>query len=77
MVVVSSREFRTNMMSYFTESNGDDFIVKTRDHGSFKVSIKPVKRDDAILNIPPNIVATPTKSVLMATRFSPTKEILI
>jgi len=53
MVVVSSREFRTNMMTYFTESNGDDFIVKTRDHGSFKVSIKPVKRDDAILNIPP------------------------
>ncbi len=53
MVVVSSREFRTNMMSYFTESNGDDFIVKTRDHGSFKVSIKPVKRDDAILSIPP------------------------
>lgn len=53
MVVVSSREFRTNMMSYFMESNGDDFIVKTRDHGSFKVSIKPVKREDAILNIPP------------------------
>ena len=53
MVVVSSREFRTNMMTYFTESNCDDFIVKTRDHGSFKVSIKPVKRDDAILNIPP------------------------
>lgn len=53
MIVVSSRDFRTNMMSYFTESNGDDFIVKTRDHGSFKVSIKPVERDDAILNIPP------------------------
>ena len=53
MVVVSSREFRTNMMTYFTESNGDDFIVKTRDHGSFKGSIKPVTRDDAILNIPP------------------------
>ena len=52
MIVVSSRDFRTNMMSYFTESNGDDFIVKTRDHGSFKVSIKPIKRNDAILSIP-------------------------
>lgn len=33
MIVVSSREFRTNMMKYFTESKGDDFIVKTRDPG--------------------------------------------
>lgn len=33
MIVVSSREFRTNMMTYFAESNSDDFIVKTRDHG--------------------------------------------
>ena len=59
MIVVSSREFRTNMMSYFTESNGDDFIVKTRDHGSFKVSIKPVKRDDALLSIPPEFRRDP------------------
>ena len=59
MIVVSSRDFRTNMMSYFTESNGDDFIVKTRDHGSFKVSIKPVKREDAILNIPPEFRRDP------------------
>ena len=59
MVVVSSREFRTNMMSYFTESNGDDFIVKTRDHGSFKVSIKPVEKDDAILSIPPEFRRDP------------------
>ena len=28
MIVVSSRDFRTNMMSYFTESNGDDFITR-------------------------------------------------
>lgn len=59
MIVVSSRDFRTNMMSYFMESNGDDFIVKTRDHGSFKVSIKPVKREDAILNIPPEFRRDP------------------
>ncbi len=59
MIVVSSREFRTNMMSYFTESNGDDFIVKTRDHGAFKVSIKPVKRDDTILSIPPKFRRDP------------------
>ena len=36
MIVVSSREFRTNMMSYFTESNGDDFIVN---EGKLTVSI--------------------------------------
>ena len=59
MIVVSSRDFRTNMMSYFTESNGDDFIVKTRDHGSFKVSIKPIKRNDAILSIPPEFRRDP------------------
>ena len=59
MIVVSSREFRTNMMSYFTESNGDDFIVKTRDHGSFKVKIEPIKKDDAILSIPPEFRRNP------------------
>ena len=59
MIVVSSREFRTNMMSYFTESNGDDFIVKTRDHGSFKVKIEPIKKDDAILCIPPEFRRNP------------------
>ena len=59
MIVVSSREFRTNMMSYFTETNGDDVIVKTRDHGAFKVSIKPVKREDAILSIPPEFRRDP------------------
>ena len=53
MIVVSSRDFRTNMFNYFTNSNGDDFIVKTRNHGSFKVSIKPMAKDDALLNIPP------------------------
>ena len=59
MIVVSSREFRTNMMKYFTELNGDDFIVKTRDHGTFKVKIEPIKRNDAILNIPPEFRRDP------------------
>ena len=40
MIILSGKEFRTNMMKYFTEANGDDFIVKTRDHGAFKVKIE-------------------------------------
>lgn len=52
MIVVSSRDFRTNLIEYFKNASGDDFIVKTRDAGSFKVSITPVQKEDAIVSIP-------------------------
>ena len=54
MIILSGKEFRTNMMKYFTEANGDDFIVKTHDHGAFKVKIEPVELEleNAIFKIP-------------------------
>ena len=61
MIILSSKEFRTNMMKYFTESNGDAFIVKTRDHGAFKVKIEPVELEleNAIFKIPPEFRRNP------------------
>lgn len=52
MMIVSSEDFRAKMFDFFKNPVGDDFIVKTREYGSFKVSIKPIDKDDVFNSIP-------------------------
>ena len=47
MIIVSTRDFRANQGRYLTQArNGEDVIIKSRDHGSFKVT--PVTKEDTI-----------------------------
>ena len=47
MIIVSTRDFRANQGRYLRQArDGEDVIIKSRDHGSFKVT--PVTKDDTI-----------------------------
>ena len=50
MIIVSTRDFRANQGRYLRQArNGEDVIIKSRDHGSFKVT--PVTKDDTVYNM--------------------------
>ncbi len=47
MIIVSTRDFRANQGRYLHQArNGEDVIIKSRDHGSFKIT--PVTKDDTV-----------------------------
>ena len=47
MIIVSTRDFRANQGRYLNcARNGEDVIIKSRDHGSFKIT--PVTKDDTV-----------------------------
>ena len=49
MVVVTARDFRSALGKYFDEAkNGNDVVVKSRDHGSFK--LVPISEDDTLMS---------------------------
>lgn len=50
MIIVSTRDFRANQGRYLHQArNGEDVIIKSRDHGSFKVT--PVTKDDTVYSM--------------------------
>lgn len=50
MIIVSTRDFRANQGRYLHQArNGEDVIIKSRDHGSFKIT--PVTKDDTVYSI--------------------------
>ena len=48
MVVVSSREFRANQKKYFDLAQSNLVVIKTRNHGSYK--LVPVEDSDFIIS---------------------------
>lgn len=48
MVIVSSREFRTNQKKYFALALSNDVVIKSRNHGSYK--LVPITDDDSVIN---------------------------
>lgn len=47
MIIVSTRDFRANQGRYLNEArNGEDVIIKSRDHGSFKIT--PITKGDTV-----------------------------
>lgn len=50
MIIVSTRDFRANQGRYLNQArNGEDVIIKSRDHGSFKIT--PVTKDDTVYSM--------------------------
>ena len=50
MIIVSTRDFRANQGRYLNQArNGEDVIIKSRDHGSFKIT--PVTKDDSVYSM--------------------------
>lgn len=50
MIIVSTRDFRANQGRYLHQArNGEDVIIKSRDHGSFKIT--PVTKDDTVYSM--------------------------
>lgn len=48
MLVISTRDFRTNQTKFLDMvNNGEDIVLKSREKGSFK--LVPVKEEDAII----------------------------
>jgi len=48
MVIVSSREFRANQKKYFSLALSNDVVIKSRNHGSYK--LVPISEDDTIVD---------------------------
>lgn len=48
MVVVSSREFRTNQRKYFDLALTDDVVITSRNHGSYR--LVPVRESDTVID---------------------------
>ena len=50
MIIVSTRDFRANQGRYLHQArNGEDVIIKSRDHGCFKIT--PVTKDDTVYSM--------------------------
>lgn len=48
MVVVSSREFRSNQRKYFDLARTNDVVITSRNHGNYRLI--PILDDDKILS---------------------------
>ena len=48
MVVVSSRDFRSNQRKYFDLARTNDVVITSRTHGSYR--LVPIKEDDTLID---------------------------
>lgn len=48
MIVVSSREFRSNQRKYFDLAQTNDVVITSRRHGSYH--LVPIKEDDTLID---------------------------
>lgn len=48
MFVISSREFRANQKKYFDLAHTNDVIIKSRNHGSYR--LVPIRENDTIFD---------------------------
>lgn len=48
MVVVSSRDFRSNQRKYFELAQTRDVVITSRTHGSYR--LVPIKEDDTLID---------------------------
>ena len=48
MVIVSSRDFRSNQRKYFVLARTNDVVITSRTHGSYR--LVPIKEDDTLID---------------------------